>query len=827
MSGCKPLLLCADDEYMRDESCEKCNNTMSFVLVGVSLLSFVAIIYVVDLKSQQQGTMIGIKSVTAFYQSAQLTTLVSIPWPKIALWAPFTVPYGDANCLTNQVGWNQQLSFFVYVYGTLIALGYLRRRASRRPKDSAERRSCYEQFVLLTVISYSPLVQNATSMYRCVEDPDLGLVLASDARVSCEMSVLRTATIVHAIAVIVVVGFGLPLFVVWKMLQLRREDKLDVDSIYAGLFEWYALERPYWEAVQLFKKLLLVKSQVKAIEESEGLKPETVDQMKKELKLLQGKVVANIEKELKAASDKGEEERGAVFKEANELIACIDADAKRLHGADVETVGRAEKLVPDLWFAHLVKGRRWAAVQAMAVDEEAPTDAAAMNSSGQQDAIGSIDTPTTVKIPREVTSLVDGIFEGLASLKQILMHDGITSIGDSAFRGCSSLEHVKIPAGVTHLRRSVFEGCTALITVDAHSDIEWIDRSAFKDCSALKAWAGGLKEGAQVHHEAFLNCNALLKSPSTPGAIRLLVSQYFELAEPFRCLGGPIKSRVTNTAAARNAARLVLWSRWGLLLDTVLRCYIAAELTNLMGVQGDAAISQIITILFTVPALASFTLMLDVRPLLEGTRASKAKIFWLFGSRTSLFGWVYMKLKFLIMFQSMLWLVWFSFYEPDKIKEASDQFEDRYRINLETFSACVATQVAVALLTYLVMYHCLKRIDQDDRRNVFPSHDYRADAVCCCKPCRGTPLLGCYWLVYAIVFLFFTYVLYELSVSCSHRYEYEDDDYESPDCGKGSTIAILATCLFGCMVAHQCYYNQEANKVASVEGESEDIEEVA
>ncbi|GMI23928.1 hypothetical protein TeGR_g1659, partial [Tetraparma gracilis] len=527
------------------------------------------------------------------------------------------------------------------------------------------------------------------------------------------------------------------------------------------------------------------KTQVKVIDESEGLKPEALEQMKKELKLLQGKVVANIEKELKAASDNGDEERGAVFKEANELFACIDADAKRLHGADVETVGRAEKFVPDLWFAHLVKCRRWAAVQAMAVDEEAPTDAAAMNSSGQQDAVGSIHTPTTVKIPREVTSLVDGIFEGLASLKQIDMHDGITSIGDSA-------------------------------------DIEWIDRSAFQDCSALKAWTGGLKEGAQVHHEAFRNCNAVLKSPSTPGAIRWLGSQ-IELAEPFRCLGGPIKSRVTNTATARNAARLVLWSRWGLLLDTVLRCYIAAELTHLMGVHGDAASLQIITILFTVPALASYTLMLDVRPLLEGTRDRKAKIFWLFGSKTSLFGWVYMKLKFLIMFQSMLWLVWFSFYEPDEMRGG----ESTFFINLETFSACVATQVAVALLTYLVMYHCLKRIDQDDRRNVFPSHDYRADAVCCCKPCRVTPLLFCYWFFYVISFLFFTYALYGLSISCSNRYRYVDDDYESPDCGKGSTIAILATCLFGCMVAHQCYYNQKANKVANEVVESEDFEGVA
>jgi hypothetical protein len=150
--------------------------------------------------------------------------------------------YGDANCLTNQVGWNQQLSFFVYVYSILAALAYLRRKANRRPEGSAERRSCYEQIVLLTVLSYSPLVQNAAAMYRCVEDPDLGLVLASDARVSCNPSVLRTATSVHAIAVIVVVGLGLPLFIFRKTLQLRHEDRLEVDSIYAGLFEWYVSE---------------------------------------------------------------------------------------------------------------------------------------------------------------------------------------------------------------------------------------------------------------------------------------------------------------------------------------------------------------------------------------------------------------------------------------------------------------------------------------------------------------------------------------------------------------------------------------------------------
>ena len=83
---------------------------------------------------------------------------------------------------------------------------------------------------------------------------------------------------------------------------------------------------------------------MKTIDESEGLKPEAIEQMKKELQLLQGKVVANIEKELKASSGKGDEERGAVIKEANDFIACINADAKRLHGGLAKVVGSAEEM---------------------------------------------------------------------------------------------------------------------------------------------------------------------------------------------------------------------------------------------------------------------------------------------------------------------------------------------------------------------------------------------------------------------------------------------------------------------------------------------------
>jgi ankyrin repeat protein len=91
--------------------------------------------------------------------------------------------------------------------------------------------------------------------------------------------------------------------------------------------------------------LVLRKGQVKTIDESEDLKPEALAQMKRELKLLQKRVLANIEKELQAASDKGKEERKKAFAEANELVACINADARRLHGDSAKVVGSAEELL--------------------------------------------------------------------------------------------------------------------------------------------------------------------------------------------------------------------------------------------------------------------------------------------------------------------------------------------------------------------------------------------------------------------------------------------------------------------------------------------------
>ena len=205
-----------------------------------------------------KATMIQVKSIVTFFQCAQLTTLIDIKWPKIALYLPFTIPYGDANCLTNQIGWDQQSTFFLYIYGSLLVVLLLLCNARRHGDGTILQNEAYQQLAFLVILFYSPLVQIAASMIRCQDDTDLGSVLSADPRVSCEKSLMRLAVHVHVAAVSSFCGLGLPAFVLWKMRDLRDKKQLTADSHFAGLFEWYSPRRPYWEAVLLAKKLCLV-----------------------------------------------------------------------------------------------------------------------------------------------------------------------------------------------------------------------------------------------------------------------------------------------------------------------------------------------------------------------------------------------------------------------------------------------------------------------------------------------------------------------------------------------------------------------------------------
>jgi hypothetical protein len=137
------------------------------------------------------------------------------------------------------------------------------------------------------------------------------------------------------------------------------------------------------------------KRQVQVIDESEGLKPEVLGQMKQELLLLRSKVVLDVEKELRAASDKSKGEMDTVFAEASELIACIDADSKRLHGDSAKVIG-AEWMVEAVYKAQ--EQSKWQDVK-------------------------------FVKIPVSVTKLDTRMFAGCTALLAVELHDGVTEIG--------------------------------------------------------------------------------------------------------------------------------------------------------------------------------------------------------------------------------------------------------------------------------------------------------------------------------------------------------------------------------------------------------------
>jgi len=84
--------------------------------------------------------------------------------------------------------------------------------------------------------------------------------------------------------------------------------------------------------------------------------------------------------------------------------------------------------------------------------------------------------------------------------------------------------------------------------------------------------------------------------------------------EPFSCLGGPIESRVVNTAASRNATRLVIWTRYGLFSDIFLRAYLAAEEYSFFSKSDDTYVTVCVGIILMIMANAS--IVFDVRPLL-------------------------------------------------------------------------------------------------------------------------------------------------------------------------------------------------------------------
>jgi len=59
----------------------------------------------------------------------------------------------------------------------------------------------------------------------------------ADPAVSCETSTTRTITVIHAVLICAVVGFGLPATILWQTRRLRKAGELRANSPFASVFE--------------------------------------------------------------------------------------------------------------------------------------------------------------------------------------------------------------------------------------------------------------------------------------------------------------------------------------------------------------------------------------------------------------------------------------------------------------------------------------------------------------------------------------------------------------------------------------------------------------
>jgi len=250
-------ILCSEDEFVKGDTCVPCNDRNSVIYIGLTMASFVGGAHVVKDIASIRHQMVRVKVLSTFYQTAQLTTMVKIQWPTIALMTlPFSLPFSDSKCLAAGSGWNQISTFYAFIYGPIVVFILIGLRYSQA---SESKRVKWEQMVaFLLILWYSPVLQSCASMWECFDDRDDGWVLVSDPGVSCESSISRAAVMGHVYLICFVVGVGFPGYIFSKTRQLREAGKLVAGLPLTSLFEWYTPDVPYFEAVHMIRKALLI-----------------------------------------------------------------------------------------------------------------------------------------------------------------------------------------------------------------------------------------------------------------------------------------------------------------------------------------------------------------------------------------------------------------------------------------------------------------------------------------------------------------------------------------------------------------------------------------
>ena len=175
---------------------------------------------------------------------------------------------------------------------------------------------------------------------------------------------------------------------------------------------------------------------------------------------------------------------------------------------------------------------------------------------------GSIPSPGKIEIPSKTTSIIDGAFTNLSSLKSIVLPivsdmgvnlftgcinlrdvsivpgtggnsftdtvfrnnknitslsigGGVTTIGNNTFSGCEKLAKVSLASSVSTLGDDVFYGCKSLTSLDLKEGVVSLGNSALEKCSGLKILTVST---SLKRHGAYVlrGCNALTEAIIKP-----------------------------------------------------------------------------------------------------------------------------------------------------------------------------------------------------------------------------------------------------------------------------------------------------------------------
>lgn len=72
-----------------------------------------------------------------------------------------------------------------------------------------------------------------------------------------------------------------------------------------------------------------------------------------------------------------------------------------------------------------------------------------------------------------------------ATIKSVVIENGVTNIGESAFIGCKNLTSVTIPESVKSIGNNAFAECTGLTSVTIPDNVTSIGYAAFYGCTGL------------------------------------------------------------------------------------------------------------------------------------------------------------------------------------------------------------------------------------------------------------------------------------------------------------------------------------------------------